>query len=323
MNGSVNQFGDDVRNGGRQRRGGSGSGTSRVWSFTIHSPYDTQVLEEVLREGLDTQKIKRYIFQEEEGESGTPHLQGFIRCCSPLRINGVKLLLGSSHAHVERSGGTDHENRVYCSKEQGRLDGPFEGGDWGSQQGKRRDLESIKEWLDEGWEAIDVAREDVNGFSAFLKYNSGMTMYSNALKVKRTNRAMEVIYWYGATGSGKTRGVYERFNAEDVYVVTRPTNGSLYYDGYNGQPCILFDDFYGWAPLSHMLNIMDRYQMKLKIHGGFVDLLDSTTTIVITSNNHYDDIYDWTKFSEELKSAFIRRITEVKQFIRLRSHDTN
>jgi len=56
-------------------------------------------------------------FGKEVGESGTPHLQGYLELKAKRRMNGVKELLGCARVHLAVSKGTAEENLKYCSKE--------------------------------------------------------------------------------------------------------------------------------------------------------------------------------------------------------------
>lgn len=286
---------------------------ARNWCFTI---YTLSAFTGV----FDTDVVARAVWQLELcPNTQREHYQGYIMFKRRLRLSAVKAFLGVDTAHCEVAKGSPGANLVYCTKEDSRADGPFYWPDeqaWADckGQGKRADLEDMKELIDNGGTIRDVAESH---FSQFLKYGNGIRAYMALRAEPRKDRPMEVKFWYGATGTGKTRGVFELFDASEVYVVMRPTNGSLYYDGYYGQTCILFDDFYGWAPISHMLNIMDRYPMMLKIHGGMVPLLNSTTTIIITSNNSLDCLYEAVGNPEVLK-AFRRRVSEIKHFIQVK-----
>lgn len=256
--------------------------------------------------------------QEQCPETGRLHYQGCIAFNKRMRAPGVKAVIGHEAAHIEICKGSLGTNLKYCTKEESRINGPWY---WPSievwndikGQGKRTDLDELKESLDNGATMKEISQDH---FAAFLKYSNGIRNYISLQSNPRVNTEMIVKFWYGKTGTGKTRAVFKEFDHSEVYVVMRPTNGSLYYDGYIGQKCILFDDFYGWAPISHMLNIMDRYPMMLKVHGGMVPLLESTTTIIITSNNNLEALYENVS-NEEVMRAFRRRITECKQFISL------
>jgi len=90
---------------------------ARNWCFTINN-YDEDNLDQL------RQCIKmgaRYcLFQQEKGESGTPHIQGFISFNSQKRLNSVKTLVGN-RAHLIVAKGSPQQNRTYCSKESSRI----------------------------------------------------------------------------------------------------------------------------------------------------------------------------------------------------------
>ena len=71
----------------------------------------------------DESPIKYCIVGEEIGESGTPHLQGFIHLTggrTEARKRGIrfwKTIPGLARAHFEPARGTDGDSKTYCSKE--------------------------------------------------------------------------------------------------------------------------------------------------------------------------------------------------------------
>lgn len=72
------------------------------------------------------------------------------------------------------------------------------------------------------------------------------------------------VHW-GVSGSGKTRAVYDEFGRDDMYVKD-PTN--IWWCGYEGQRCILIDEFYGTMQFSYLQRLLDRYPMTMEIKGG-------------------------------------------------------
>jgi len=287
---------------------------SRNYCFTS---YKEEIID-VLRDGYRNGIIRRWIGQWERcPTTGTRHFQGYVVFTKPHKIKGDKgaqAILQDPTLHMERRAKDSTEAKAvkYCTKEETRLEPPVSEGDFKTTQGKRTDLDEVKEMIDEGKDELEIADEYFNSwvrnYRAFREYK---IMRLGAIRDGSTE--MVVRYLWGRSGSGKTRAIFDEYKADNVYMVMRPTNGSLYYDGYKGQEVIVFDDFYGWAPLSHMLNIMDRYPMQLKIHGGMMPMLKTTTTIIFTSNKYWEELYQWP--NEEIKSAFRRRISYVREFI--------
>ncbi len=85
------------------------------WCFTLNNPKDgmiEQIEQEFKRLNL------KYIIGSEVGESGTPHLQGYIEADKKMRPSQIKWSFGKwSTAHWEKAKGNTIENITYCSKE--------------------------------------------------------------------------------------------------------------------------------------------------------------------------------------------------------------
>lgn len=90
--------------------------------FTLNN-YSFADIESLL-EKEDDENIIYLVVGQEIGESGTPHLQGFIHYKEEPRKCGVKFWKNyfkfSQNAHFENARGSDQDNQKYCSK-----DGPY------------------------------------------------------------------------------------------------------------------------------------------------------------------------------------------------------
>lgn len=246
------------------------------------------------------EKCSYIIFGREVGDNGTRHLQGYVEFPQRLRLTQVKSILGD-RAHLERRLGTAQQAADYCRK-----DGDFD--EYGeitvSQQGKRVDLENLKEDLKSGKRMRDICDEH---FGSFLKYQKGINAAKLVYSEKR-NWKMSVIVYHGRTGSGKTRAVFDNLpDQESIYV--HP--GGAWFDGYEGQPIVLFDDYAGSEfKLQYLLKLLDRYPMQVPVKGGFVSF--SPKEIYITSNLNPSDWY--RNAHVEHVNAMFRRFTNVVYF---------
>lgn len=119
--------------------------TSR-WCFTLNNPTEPEKVA-LAQAGIenDAQKIKYLIVGREVGDSGTPHLQGFVIFDSSISRQTVKVRLGSERYHLEAARGKSTQARDYCKKE-GDYD---EYGSFPGNQGKRNDIDDFSKWLDE------------------------------------------------------------------------------------------------------------------------------------------------------------------------------
>lgn len=99
--------------------------------------YIAEEVDLVRRLGND-ESVDYLIFGREIGDSGTPHLQGFIAMKQRIRMPALKTLI-SDRVHLEVAKFPKNAAE-YCKK-----DGDFEEfGDLDVQQGKRSDLEAFK-----------------------------------------------------------------------------------------------------------------------------------------------------------------------------------
>lgn len=175
-------------------------------------------------------------------------------------------------------------------------------------QGKRNDLLAAKSMLDEGATMQDLSQEL---FGVFLKYERGLYSYL-AHNAEPRMWEMEVYVFWGDTGVGKTKRVYEEAKSSGGSVYPMAQNykgGVVWWDGYHGQDIVLIDDFYGWLPWSYLLRLLDRYPMLVRTRAGHMQF--TSKRIYITSNQ---DPREW--YSGSMNFATLRRrITEIKHFL--------
>lgn len=180
-------------------------------------------------------------------------------------------------AHWEKAKGTPKEASEYCKK-----DGDFdEVGTLSCGQGHRSDLLEIKEAIDKGANEEYIAD---NFFSKWVVYRRSFKAYA-ALKSSSRSWATQVHVFWGKTGTGKTRFVMDQVMDQDFW-----TPGDYkWFDGYEGQPIVIIDDYRGEYQLQMLLKLLDRYPMQVPVKGGFTEW--APRKIYITSNVHPNDWY--------------------------------
>jgi len=84
------------------------------WCFTLNN-FTSDDLEHI-EDVSNNASVSYLLIGQETGESGTPHIQGFIQFNKKLRFNQVKDLI-SQRIHLEACKGTAFANIAYCKKE--------------------------------------------------------------------------------------------------------------------------------------------------------------------------------------------------------------
>lgn len=209
------------------------------------------------------------IFGKEVGpKNGTPHLQGYVHFKNGKTMSAVtKLFLKKARLAIAR--GSGESNFVYCSKDATDV---FEKG-VRPKQGKRTDIDGIKEIIDEGGGLLECFNAD---FEMTCRMYKGFEKYMQVSQKPRSEPPK--VYWrWGAAGEGKTRWVYDTFT--NVY--SKPEE---WYDCYRNQDCMLIDDYdASTIKTKELLKLTDRYPFMGKVKGSFMHV--NVPNIVITCDS--------------------------------------
>lgn len=242
------------------------------------------------------------ICQEETGEAGTPHLQGYIEFTSQWRFPS---LAKKFKWHIEKRKGSQSQAIEYCKKDDTRTGEQFTFGEL-KVQGKRNDIESAVESLRAG--ASKRKMVDDHG-TVVCKYHRGLDYIRGILDKDNTKafRHLTVSVFWGKAGCGKTRKACD-IGGDDCYILNSPgANGMLWWDGYDGESTLIIDDFYGWVKHFDLLRILDGHQYRMQVKGGFT--WAKWTKVVITSNKPPVEWYP----SMGLTPALARRLNEINE----------
>jgi len=216
-------------------------------------------------------------------------------------MSGLKAAIGFNHIRLASMKGSILQNEIYCSKE-GQLVHfglPFIG------KGGRRDLQVFYDLVRTGANDIALADHDFGTFARTLKATDRVRL---AMKPARRTTSRQLVLLVGVPGSGKTR------MADDLYpnMFTVPYSKNLWIDGYQGEKEVLFEEFTGQYPLNGTLQLFDPWKNnKFEIKGNFQWF--TPDVIVITSNTHPKDWYDYSKRPLQ-EEALRRRLTRVLWF---------
>lgn len=263
------------------------------WAAAVDPPVDL----------WDAGEMAYLVYQVEKGEH--VHLQGYLALLKKKRLAQVEKLLGG-HVHLERARGRPDQAAAYCKKDDSRLAGPWEWGTAPDSRGKKSMTSLAVDSIKAGATLSAVAAEHSE---AWVRSSRGLTSLAYMLRPSPAWREVTTHVLWGPTGVGKTRTAFESTGElPKPYFVVMP---ATWWDGYEGQDSIIFDDFYGQIRLADMLRYLDGYPLQLPVKGGFTHA--QWTKVWITSNC---EPADWWKGSgdsipAEARAALMRRIHEV------------
>lgn len=215
------------------------------------------------------------VFQEEIGEKGTPHLQGYVQFKVQIRASTfTNMLLAEGickHPYTHIANGSDEEASAYCMKDEGALDAYVE---WGERRpiagkkGSRNDILAVKKKLDKGDRLIDIAHEP-DHFGTVIRNQRALQWYSNELQPPRDgNREKMRVHWvWGKPSTGKTTHYsknlarswgYDLYDHHQTYWVPQPKANGSRWTGYNYQKLVFIDEFtdshFSWKELISLLH---------------------------------------------------------------------
>ena len=247
------------------------------------------------------EKCKYGIMCWEEGDKSKDekvdkyHMHAYIIYNGPVTFGRVKRDF-PTNTHIERCGG-DHASNIAYIKKGGNW---WEHGEYPSEQGERTDLKEIWRLIKEG-KPLSFIRDEYP--SQMIRYGRGIKELAFSILPPAWRDVIVEVY-YGASGTGKTRRAMLN---DSVYKLNTNTNGTLWFDGYEGEDVLLLDDFYGWIKYGELLTLLDGYRYRCQIKGGSV--WARWSRVIITSNKSPEDWYEGIQ-----KDALFRRIEFVWYF---------
>lgn len=296
---------------------------SRKWQITINNPKEKGMSHEYIAAKVGEMKnVMYWCMADEIGENGTYHIHIYMHGRNGIRFSTIKKRFDGGH--FEMAKGTSQQNRDYVKKEGRWLNdkkhetcvaGSFE--EFGEcpieRQGARNDLNDLYAMIKDGMSNYDILEQNPS-FMLNLDKIERARQIVNEERYKHDWRELDVTYIYGTTGTGKTRGVMERYGYESVFRVTDYLHP---FDNYKGQDVIIFEEFRSSIRVADMLNYLDGYPLELPCR--YNNKVACFTKVYIITNIPLSEQYtNVQKESPETWLAFLRRIGHVVQY---KAHD--
>lgn len=261
--------------------GGSATVQTKYWCFTLFEyPYEFKA--DLHNWWMAHMGDVQYICGQIEVCPTTKkdHFQGYIEYTRKKRLSEAKACF-IQPVHLEMRRGTQAQAIDYTRKRETGM-----GGSWvefGERtrlaQGERNDLSAMLHEISSG-ASYKMLFEEYPGNC--LRYGKGIARAIELLGPQR-NWKTQVIVITGPPGTGKSRLAHTTF--PEAYC--RP-NGA-WFDGYDRDLVVICDDFYGGIPHGLLLNICDRYPLRVPVKGAFAPWVPRK--IIFTSNSDPTDWY--------------------------------
>ncbi len=292
---------------------------SRKWLLTVNNPDKYGMEHDAIKAILGNWKtIKYWCMCDEVGKEGTYHTHLFIYSSGGILFSTVKKKFPCAHIDFVR--GTAQENRDYVrkegkhkgtDKEDTNLANTFE--EFGEvpveRQGQRNDLVELYDMVKSGASDYEILEANPEHILNMDKVERARQIVREE-EFKNKFRELNVEYWFGDTGEGKTRTVMERYGYGNVY---RVTNYKYPFDGYRGQDVVVFEEFYDSIRIQEMLTYLDGYPLELPCR--YNNKIACYTNVYILSNvPFYEQYRDVARDHPKTFEAFRRRIHCIKEF---------
>lgn len=242
---------------------------------------------------VDGVVCKYIIYGKEVGESGTPHLQGFVSFKDAKTMSAAIKTLPGCHLEIAK---TIHEAIEYCKKE-----GDFtERGVAPMTQKQKGDSNQ--------WAEIYKAAEtgDIESIDPEIRFKYARTIdyiHDRANKRAKPESMSELQneWHYGPSGTGKSRTVRERY--PDAYIKMN----NKWWDGYQNEEVVIMEDFNleQAKHLAHHIKLWaDHYPFRAESKGS--GMVIRPKKFIVTSNYSIQEAFgeDRTGSLEPIERRF-------------------
>lgn len=266
--------------------------SSRSWFCVLNNPQNIfgnispdEMVNKAIETWCDNKPTRACAVNYEIGDAGTPHMHMVLEDTSKTRFSALQKLFKG--IHIEPTRGSKEQAMDYINKV-----GRFEEknhtvivpavlhGEIKANKGKRHDLDTIQELLDNGLTPNDIMDMSIH----FRQHEVLIRKAYYRKRFSETPPLRDVlVYWHvGEAGSGKSftyTTLCEKHGIDNVYFLNDYENGG--FDNYNGEPILFMDEFKGNLRFQSLLNYLDRY--RIQVHCRFANACALWSEVHITS----------------------------------------
>ena len=225
-----------------------------------------------------------------------------------VTVRQIKRILHDPSAHVEQRCGTVKEAIEYCKK-----DGNFMEFGKPKAQGERNDLNDVYESLKVGRSLLDIIEEHPG---TYIRYFRGIERVQDLFRRKQQKLEERVqptvLVYIGKSGTGKSHHCYHDPDYQaSGYKFPVQQAGKVYFDGYDGESTIWFDEFGGSVlPFGVFLRLRDKWETRVETKGSSVCITNLRKILISTTTYPKNWWRDSRKYQEDPRQLW-RRLTHV------------
>lgn len=176
-----------------------------------------------------------------------------------------------------------------------------------NEKGSRNDLIELDQLIETGATDYEIRNFNNKAYARYFNYIENTRKAINENKGSQERETMQVFYYYGDTGTGKTYTARHNHNTKDIFVVSDYRNP---WDNYKGQPVLILEEYRSNFYPTELLQYLDVYPLELRAR--YKNNYACWTTIYLISNIPPQEQYPNVDLNT--KKAFYRRINEIKHF---------
>ncbi len=262
---------------------------SRGYCLTYNAGHRDGKSEDEIITLLKNVNCQYAVWQKETGDrTQGDHIQAWVYFKNNIGIGQAAGRLPGK-PHIEYQQGTNTEAADYCKKTDSRREIFGETGEMPNDNGVRNSslVETIKHAEQHGMKRTMEGDEHK---ASVVRYTKGIQTMANFAANKRIPmmRPVKIYYMWGDSGAGKTTWATTRFKPEDTYVVS--DRRDTWFDQYQGEACVVLDEFEGKTDWGLIKRILDGSKMLLPTKGSHV--YGEYHTVIVTSNLDPRVFYD-------------------------------
>ncbi len=276
---------------------------SKSWFCVFNNPQDhgytgtpEEICEKLKLEWVGDSQTRSGAWAYCISELGLHHIHMVLEDTKTMRFSAVKKSYCQG-MHFEPTKGNKLQADDYINK-RGKFEEKGETieyicyhGEIKGAQGKRSDLTSLYNMIQDGFTPVDILRENPNAY----RYKSTLKDMYYLKRSDETPTVRDVkVYWHtGVSGSGKSYErvkLIEQYGEDNIYYLTSFNSGA--FDNYNGQKILWIEDFRGEFKFQDMLRYLDVYKAEIPARYSNAKALwnEVHITSVLTPQQCYSEI---------------------------------